>query len=84
MPNSHAETQTPDVVVTTNIEVAERIGLSHSSVSRIRSGDRLPSIDVMANIAESYGWDFTSQVHSRQAGTYADDFEAVISGAARK
>lgn len=62
----------------TNQAVADRIGITHSAVSRIRSGDRLPSFDVMRVIAEVYGWDLQSQSDARILGSYASEFEAVL------
>lgn len=49
----------------TNREVGDRIGLSHSSVSRIRAGERIPSIDVMQVIAREYGWSLDDQATAR-------------------
>jgi transcriptional regulator with XRE-family HTH domain len=46
---------------TTNPEVGKRIGLSYSGVSRIRSGDRYPSLAVMRKIREAYGWSVADQ-----------------------
>lgn len=45
----------------TNPEVGKRIGLSYSGVSRIRSGDRYPSLAVMRKIREAYGWSLADQ-----------------------
>lgn len=45
----------------TNPEVGQRIGLSYSGVSRIRSGDRYPSLAVMRKIREAYGWSLADQ-----------------------
>lgn len=70
-------TTTPTNAVT-NTEVAERIGLDHSMVSRIRGGQRIPSFDSMAVIETSYGWPLSEQAISRKRGTYAKDFEAII------
>lgn len=45
----------------TNPEVGKQIGLSYSGVSRIRSGDRYPSLAVMRKIREAYGWPLADQ-----------------------
>ena len=45
----------------TNPEVGKHIGLSYSGVSRIRSGDRYPSLAVMRKIREVYGWSLADQ-----------------------
>lgn len=62
----------------TNTQIAEDIGLTHSGVSRIRSGDRLPSISVMAKIADVYGWSPDSQMAARFHGKYPERFEEVL------
>jgi len=59
----------------TNQRVAEDLGITHSAVSRIRSGERRPSIDLMKRVAGRFGWEVGDQVHSQQ---YATDFEAVL------
>lgn len=46
----------------TNPDVGKRIGLSYSAVSRIRSGDRYPSLAVMRKIREAYGWPVADQM----------------------
>ena len=62
----------------TNVQVGLDIGLDHTTVSRIRSGDRLPSIDVMVAIARVYGWKIDAQVRARTEDRYASGFEAVL------
>lgn len=62
----------------TNNEVANKIGLDHSMVSRIRGGKRNPSFETMASVERAYGWPLSEQSLSRQRGKYAEDFEAVI------
>lgn len=65
-------------VIPTNAEVGEKIGLTHSGVSRIRSGDRLPSLDTMAAIERAFGWSRAAQLQARDEGKYAQAFENVI------
>lgn len=74
------DTQTTVPPVPTNGEVGEKIGLSHSGVSRIRSGDRLPSFGVMAEIERVYGWSKIDQWAARDTGHYAAEFERAIRG----
>lgn len=62
----------------TNAQVGEDIGLTHASVSRIRSGHRLPSIAAMMRIDEEYGWGIEDQAVRRQEGTYHRIFEVVL------
>lgn len=39
----------------TNQEVAERLDLAHSTVSRIRRGDRATSVEVIHRISQEFG-----------------------------
>lgn len=55
------ETRTSREAGATNPEVGKRIGLSYSGVSRIRSGDRYPSLAVMRKIAAAYAWPVADQ-----------------------
>lgn len=61
--------------VPTNPSVGKRLGLSPSGVSRIRTGSRLPSLRVIEQVAEEYGWTVQEQVQARLAGAYAREFE---------
>jgi transcriptional regulator with XRE-family HTH domain len=51
----------------TNEEIGQRIGLSHSGVSRIRSGGRIPNLVTMGRIEQATGW--TIEEQSRAAAT---------------
>lgn len=62
----------------TNDALGELLGVSHAMVSRYRSGDRLPSIEVMDKIREVYGWSIDDQVAARNAGTYHEEFSALV------
>jgi transcriptional regulator with XRE-family HTH domain len=62
----------------TNAEVGEKIGLTHSAVSRIRSGDRLPSLAAMRAIEKAYGWTRYHQLLARDQHAYAAAFEQII------
>lgn len=56
---------TPDGAVAveyTNVAVAEKLGVDHSTVSRIRSGQRYPSRRLMRQIEECYGWKVVFQL----------------------
>jgi len=71
-------TETPPVVPrVTNQELGELIGLSHSSVSRLRSGERGTSTTVMLRVEEALGWDLHDQIKSRDDGTYASKLEGL-------
>lgn len=60
----------------TNERVGEDLGISHSMVSRIRSGDRTPSLTVMLKMHEEWDWPLPEQALARTLGKYAEEFEA--------
>lgn len=57
----------------TNRELGDLVGLTHSSISRIRSGTRIPSSDVMLQIERVFGWPIDEQIRARSK--YAAEFE---------
>ena len=67
-------------VAPTNQEVADAITMTHSGVSRIRSGGRLPSIDTMRRIQDVYGWSVQDQIEARARGEYVEEFELALIG----
>lgn len=69
------QTDTPHVPRVTNQEIGELVGLSHSSVSRLRSGERGTSTTVMLQIEKVYGWDLHDQIKRRDDGSYAAELE---------
>lgn len=68
----------------TNSQVAEALGLSESGVSRLRSGDRLPSLEVMQKIETVYGWSVQGQSNARQAGDWTGAFVKVLDAVAEE
>lgn len=58
----------------TNGQIARDLKLSDSMVSRIRSGDRLPSFATMQVIERVYNWSLPEQARYRVAGDYAKAF----------
>lgn len=68
-----------DTPVITNARVAKDIGVTHSMVSRIRSGDRHPSFEIMAQIERAYNWTISDQAKARTEGKYAQMFEYRVS-----
>jgi len=62
----------------TNQRVAEDLGVTHSAVSRIRTGDRHPSLELMVTIAKRYGWTTDRQVAAVHDRKYATEFEATL------
>lgn len=57
-----------------NTALGELLGVSHATVSRWRSGDRLPELANMQKIAKILGWSLDDQVKARDSGRYASEF----------
>ena len=69
----------------TNHELGKLVGLTHSSISRIRSGHRLPSPDAMVRIEKVLGWPVAEQIGARSGeGKYAKAFERRIRAYAKQ
>lgn len=62
----------------TNQRVAEELGVTHAHISRIRSGDRLPSISLVRTIEAKFGWSIAEQIADLDPERYADAFEKVL------
>jgi transcriptional regulator with XRE-family HTH domain len=62
----------------TNEQIARDLNMSDSMVSRLRSGDRLPSFATMQVIASRYNWPIDQQARARNEGTYAKSFEYMV------
>ena len=62
----------------TNQRVADDLGITHSMVSRIRSGDRLPSLQLVRKIEAAYGWSVADQITDLDPKRYAVAFEAIL------
>lgn len=62
----------------TNQRVAEELGVTHSMISRIRSGDRLPSLALVQRIYNKLGWSIEEQIVDHDKERYAAAFEAVL------
>jgi len=62
----------------TNQRVADALNISDSMVSRIRSGDRRPSIAVMLVIADVFGWSAERQMVAWSIGQYDVAFEGIL------
>lgn len=63
----------------TNQRVADELGVSHSAISRIRSGDRLPSLQLVRVIEAKFGWPVAKQIETLDPRYYAAEFEAILS-----
>jgi hypothetical protein len=59
-------------------EAAALLNCSVSTVSRISTGDRRPSVDLMMTIEDELGWSFTDQAMDLREGTYAQTFKQKI------
>lgn len=68
----------------TNVEIGRRLGLGDSGVSRIRSGERYPSLAVMRKIGMVYRWPLDEQLglipDAGRDGRYAEAFERRVRG----
>lgn len=64
--------------VVTNQRVAEELGVTHAHISRIRSGDRLPSLQLVRRINARFGWSVTEQIADLDPKRYAEAFEEIL------
>lgn len=62
----------------TNERVAELLGVHHSMVSRLRSGERFPSVQLMTKIEEIFRWKMSAQAKVFATPGYARGFERAI------
>jgi hypothetical protein len=60
----------------TNVALGKLLGLDHSSVSRLRRGQRGCSVQVMLRLDEVLGWTVREQVNAFDAGTFGPDLES--------
>lgn len=61
-----------------NRTVAERLNLSESGVSRLRSGRRHPSLTVMQAIERTYGWKVQEQSEALLRKDWHEEFEVTL------
>jgi transcriptional regulator with XRE-family HTH domain len=62
----------------TNQDVAEMLGISNSMASRLRSGDRRPSVALMRKIEAVYRWKMAAQAKAFGTPAYAEGLEQAI------
>lgn len=62
----------------TNERVAQDLGVTHSAVSRIRSGQRHPSVALMRKITDVYRWKGDRQMRLFATHAYSQEFEKVL------
>ena len=60
----------------TNQKVADDLGITHSAVSRIRSGDRFPSLALIIKIEALLQWSMKDQARRLGSASYAEEFES--------
>lgn len=58
--------------------LAQWLGVSVATVSRLRSGKREPSWSVMEAVRDTFDWTLGEQATSRDQGAWRDDFESVL------
>lgn len=63
-----------DTWTPTHQVVATHLEVTIAQVSRIRTGDRLPSLSLMARIKNLTGWSLDAQTKARDERCYARDF----------
>lgn len=62
----------------TNAEVGLLIGLDHTSISRLRSGTRRPSLTVMSAMSDHFDWSLDDQALALRNGCYHVEFEKIL------
>lgn len=58
--------------------VAERLDTDKSTVSRLRTGDRAPSLIMLTRMREVFGWRPDAQLRAWNEGRYHHEFEAIL------
>lgn len=61
-------------------EMAEILGISPATVSRLCAGKRRPSIVLMDRIEDTMGWAFEKQADEVRCGSYASSFRQFMEG----
>ena len=55
--------------------VADELDLTVATVSRLRSGDRLPSLETIMAVKQLTGWGVDEQADAKSGGTYHVELE---------
>lgn len=55
-------------------DMADRLGVSQATVSRLRSGKRRPSLDMMYKIEDVMRWNVAMQAKCMRAGDFPREF----------
>lgn len=61
-----------------NVEVAAKLDVQHTTVSRWRSGDRTPSLAQMLKIAEEFNWGLEYQATAWKFDKYNEGLEEAL------
>lgn len=56
-------------------ELADELEVSEATISRIASGERRPSLDLMYKIRSALRWSIEAQVDEIQCGVYSSEFK---------
>lgn len=59
----------------TGRELSEQLQVSEATVSRLASGERRPSVELMRKIQRVLRWSLVSQLQALETGSYADEFK---------
>jgi len=62
----------------TNQDLATKLGLNHSTVSKYRNGTRTPSFSTMFEIEKALDWSLEQQIVALTEGVYAPYLEGHI------
>lgn len=73
MTTAHAPTRL------SNIALGRILGLDHTSISRLRRGERGCSVAVMLRIEETFGWSVREQHAALKDGSFPQKFEFEVS-----
>ena len=59
-------------------QAAEALGVSVATVSRLCSGDRKPSFELMCRIEDTFGWSVQDQANELRCDAYYDAFSKKV------
>lgn len=62
----------------TQSQVARDLGVSLATVSRVRSQDRKPTLNLMERLDRVYGWRISEQATLYRDGKWLDGFESLL------
>jgi plasmid maintenance system antidote protein VapI len=79
-----------DTNALSNVALGDSLGVSHATISRIRSGNRTPSTDLILRISKLFDWSIEEQIEAKMRQhegvdrAYADEFARRELAAAEK